>query len=501
MPAHNYILAFDLGTTANKAVLLNIDTSFVVDSASSPYATYYTHDGDAEQSPDQWWKSTIDICRELSQRSPEAWDNIVAIGCTGTMNGVVLVDNDGNALRNAIIHADSRSRQQALDYANLFGDNSIVTITGNRPDCRLSLPKIMWLQQHEPDILRSAQWVIQSKDYLTGRLTGTVGYTDPSDASLTGAFNVQTRQWDNNIWTSVGLPAHLLPEINPSSHVIGHISLQTASLLNLKAGIPVVTGGGDGACATAGSGVLPGEAYHYLGGSSWIGLVSSDMISDNRLGHYCCLDQYLTVYGTVQSAGSSIEWIKSIIADRSQSSLVLDNLAESVPAGSGNLFFLPYLQGERAPLWDPQARGVFFGLSLSHGKAEIYRSVLEGVAYALRSILDVYAENGHSLPELRQLGGGAVSILWRSILASAYNRKLRIVQGVSEATSLGAAMVAGVGIGVYESFADASIKLTSISEEVAPDPNMAIDYNRRYAFYKSLYPVIKNRFEELGEYA
>ncbi len=205
----------------------------------------------------------------------------------------------------------------------------------------------------------------------------------------------------------------------------------------------------------------------------------------------------MTVFGTVQSAGSSIEWLRSIIGTDT-SFTELDRLSGAVPPGSRGLFYLPYLQGERAPLWDADARGVFFGLTPSHGRPEIYRSVLEGIAFALRSILDVYAENGHPLPELRVLGGGANSELWRTILAGVFERRLLPVTGVSSATCLGAAMAAGVGVGIYPSIAEAGRRLTSLGDPTDADAGLAESYRPRMELFRTMYPSMKELFGKLS---
>ncbi|MDQ2800315.1 MAG: FGGY-family carbohydrate kinase, partial [Armatimonadota bacterium] len=320
-------------------------------------------------------------------------------------------------------------------------------------DCHLTLPKMLWLRAHEPEVLDAAAFVVQAKDYVVGRLTSVVGLSDPSDASLTGAFDVARRVWASDLWQAAGLNPRLLPVVVPSAQIVGQVTLEAASATGLTAGTPVVMGGGDGACATAGSGVAPGEAYNYLGGTSWIGLNADAPLYDPRLSNYCSLDQRVTVFGTVQAAGSSLEWFAGTLGEADPAAL--DISARDVPPGARNLFFLPYLQGERAPLWDSNARGVFFGLATHHQQADLYRAVLEGVGFALRSIVDVFVENGHALPALRLLGGGAKSELWRSILVNIYARRLRTVADVSAATSLGAAMAAGVGAGLFASWDDA----------------------------------------------
>lgn len=492
------ILAFDIGTTGNKATLVDAATGTIVDSVIAPYPTRYTPDGGAEQSPDDWWASVGAACRELHARHPDSLKHVQAIGCSGMMNGVVLVDRKGQALRGAILHADVRSAPQNRALEQSLGRDALFAATANRPDCHLTLPKMLWLRAHEPHSLNAAAFVVQAKDYVVGRLTGVVGVSDPSDASLTGAFDVARRVWASDLWQAAGLDPRLLPAIVPSAQIVGKVTPEAASATGLTAGTPVVMGGGDGACATAGSGVAPGEAYNSLGGTSWIGLNADAPLYDPRLSNYCGLDQRVTVFGTVQAAGSSLEWFAGAIGEANPAAL--DIPARDAPPGARNLFFLPYLQGERAPLWDSDARGVFFGLATHHAQADLYRAVLEGVGFALRSILDVFADNGHALPTLRLLGGGAKSELWRGILANIYNRPLRTVADVSAATSLGAAMVAGVGAGLFASWDDAR-QLVQVAREDDPDPALAAAYAPRAAFFNTLYPALQDRFAALAQLA
>ncbi|HEX5322193.1 MAG TPA: FGGY family carbohydrate kinase, partial [Capsulimonadaceae bacterium] len=492
-----YLLAFDLGTTGNKAALVEASTGRIAATALSSYSTYYTENGGAEQSPDDWWLSATQCCRELKGKAPAEFADIIAVGASGMMNGLVLIDKEGAALAPALIHADVRGAAECKALESQLGIKAIFARTANRPDPHLTLPKAMWLIRKEPSIFKRAAYIVQAKDYLVGRLTGVVGLTDPSDACLTGGFDVRQREWVSNLWDAAGVPTRLLPRVAPSTEIVGKITDAAAAETGLKSGIPVVMGGGDGACATAGSGAATGEAYNYLGGTSWIGLRLDQPLPDDRLSAYCALDERVTVFGTVQAAGSSLEWLGQILDLPGEGFADMDEAAHKIPPGSGDLFFLPYLQGERAPVWDVNARGVFFGLCSSHTRAHLFRAAMEGVTFALLSILDVFEENGHPLGSLRLLGGGAQSSLWRDVLAGIFDRELRILQEASSATSLGAAMAAGVGVGAYTSISEAARRM-KIQGHVTPNPKLVAAYAPRYAFFQSLYPALKDRFTALA---
>lgn len=496
-----YLLAFDLGTTGNKAILVNGSTCQVVASAFAAYPTHYTDNGGAEQSPEDWWASTRQTARELAAKAPAEFGQITAVGASGMMNGLVLTDRLGQALRPAIIHADLRAVAATVDLERKVGSDAIFAATSNRPDLHLTLPKAMWATQAFRRIIERAGFIVQAKDYLVGRLTGVAGVTDPSDASLTGGFDVRRRQWVDDLWETGGVPIRLLPEVVASTQIVGRVTAQAAAATGIKEGTPVVMGGGDGACASAGSGVPTGQEYNYLGGTSWIGLVLDSPLNDDRLSAYCALDERVTVFGTVQAAGSSVEWIGRVLGIPSDEFAEMDKAAEKVGPGAGGLFFLPYLQGERAPMWDPAARGVFFGLASFQGREHLFRAVIEGVCYALRSIMDVFAANGYGrypIASVRVLGGGARSALWRAILAAVYQRPLSRVTDSSCATSLGAAMAAGVGVGLFPSVAEAA-RLVAVDGIEEPGITLAQAYGPRYAFFQSLYPVLRDRFAALAD--
>ncbi|HEY3328495.1 MAG TPA: FGGY family carbohydrate kinase [Capsulimonadaceae bacterium] len=488
------LLAFDLGTTGNKAVLIDAETGHVLRSAFAPYESFYSADGGAEQNPADWWKSVAKCCSAMRDEDPMALYNVAAVGCTGTMNGAVLIDAHGHVIRKAIIHADTRATDQCDRLVAELGLGRIYYLTQNRLDPHVTIPKLMWLAENDPRSYGKADWVIQCKDYIAGKLTGEYGFTDHSDASLTGGYNVHRRRWAHEIWEAAGIRRNLLPVPRNSTDVIGMVTREAARLTGIPQGVPVVAGGGDGACASAGSGTPTGEVYNYLGGTSWIGRILAEPIIDMRLSSYCCLDDRVTTYGTVQAAGTSIEWVAKLFSDAPPDFIELDRIAAESPVGSKGLEFLPYLQGERAPLWDPYARGVLTGLDLRHKRPDMYRAVLEGVTFALKSILDVFEANGDASQHLRVMGGGAQSALWRSLIASVTGRTVRVVADQASATAIGAAMAAGVGAGVYSSIAAAAGIMISVESETAPDPTDAAAYPAHFERWMKLYPALEERF-------
>ena len=359
-------------------------------------------------------------------------------------------------------------------------------------------------------IPRRARWCVQTKDYIQGRLTGVWGITDCSDASLTGCFDIERGVWSEEMAVSAYVRLSLMPEVRASTSITGTVTSDAARETGLRAGLPVVLGGGDGACATAGAGaVSAGDTYHYLGGTSWVAGVTNGYVPDphRRLSVFCGLDpsQYV-LYGTVQSAGSSVDWFREAIGvgtleHGEDEYAAIERLAASVPPGSRGLFFLPYLAGERSPIWDAKARGVFFGLTSAHTRAEMARAVFEGVAYALNSNLAALGELQPLPGAIRVLGGGMRSPIWRSILSAVYGRPIRLLDRLSEATACGAAMAAAVGIGLSPDFQSAAALFAPLGDEETPDPEAAAVYARGFAFFQTLYPTLAERFAALAALA
>jgi xylulokinase len=504
------ILAFDLGTTGNKATLFD-ETGRAVASAFRPYETIYPRAGWAEQRADDWWNSVCESSKELVNRDGIDVGDIAAVGFSGHMMGCLPVDANGEPLSNSLIHSDGRSEPQCAALREMFGDEDLYRFAGNRIAPQYTLPKIMWLAENHPQVFSRTAKFLQAKDYIALRFTGRLGITDYSDASLAGLLDIKKREYAADLLEAAGVPRHTMPEIVPAATVIGTITREAAAAAGLREGTPVVIGGGDGACATVGAGALaPGEAYNYGGGTSWISMVADRPLIDPEMRIFNLLDldpAKANVLGTMQCAGSSFEWfadeVGALETEQGKKSgenrfETLSRMAAEISPGSGRLFFLPYLMGERAPIWDSRARGVFFGLSLSHTRAHMARSVLEGIAYALRSICDVLEDLGGSISSLSFIGGMSKGATFGKILASVLGKRLLLPSNPGEATSRGAAIAAAVATGILPSYADAR-RWIPVESEIEPDPDMSAKYEPYYEFYRSLYPALRNRFGAAAE--
>ena len=504
------LLAHDLGTSGNKATLVTPDGRILA-AASAPYETSYLRPGWAEQDPRHWWEAVVASTRALldsaarrRQSRDLLADRIAAVGISGQMMGCVALDAGGGPVRPAMIHSDIRAEPQVRSLARALGEAAFYEITGNRLDPHYPVAKIAWLRAAEPDHYRSARWFAQAKDFVNFRLTGALGLTDASDASLTGLYDLERREWSTPILEAVGLEPERLPAVRASSQIIGEISTEAAQATGLREGVPVVAGGGDGACATVGAGVTaPGQAYLYLGSTAWISAVTDRRAPDpaRRLFYLQDLDpRWLNVLGTVQNAGSAHTWAMEQIGVPARSSRAAhreyETTAAAVPPGSDGLLFLPYLMGERAPIWDPAARGVFHGLTLSHTRAHMLRAVLEGIAFALRSVLDVIEEAEVRVETVVAIGGGVRSPLWRQILADVFERPLLIPDQLENATAMGAAAAAAVGVGLRSSYAECA-RWVPIAQTVEPAPGRAAVYRESYRRYQKLYPALRETFPRI----
>jgi xylulokinase len=495
------ILAHDLGTTGNKASLFDVGGNLVA-SAYAAYETDYPRPGWAEQNPADWWHAVCESTRRLLRDSGREASEIRAIGFSGEMMGCTPVDAAGTPLRTSIIWADQRAECEAALLAERVGREQVYHVTGHRVSSNYTAAKLMWVREHQPEIYAQMDKTLQAKDYVALKLTGAFA-TDYSDASGTNLFDLRARRWSETIVEAVELDPDLLPPALPSAEVIGTVTRGAAQETGLAEGTPVTIGGGDGACATAGAGVVsPLDAYNYIGSSSWISFVSREPLYDpqQRTFTFAHLDpEYVFPTGTMQCAGGSYDWLERLLRGDAQDKLYeeMETLASTVEPGAQGLFFLPYLIGERSPHWNPRARAAFVGLTMAHGRAEIARAVLEGVAFNLRIILDALLAQGAPFQALRLIGGGARSPLWRQILADVFGLPLLHPKLLVEATSLGAAIAAGVGVGIYPDYSVAG-ELVQVEPGEEPRPEVARRYEELYGLFVETYESLIGVYDRIA---
>ena len=488
------ILAIDIGTSAVKASLVSDELKVICES-SQPYNTQYLPPMRAEQNAQDWWKAACSAVNALFEAHPQYRKDVCAIGVSGHMLGLLPVDKDGNPLAPSLIHADNRAIPQADEIREKIGGERIYSLTGNVLSASASLCKALWLKENAPDIFARTAKFLQSKDYLNFRLTGNMDSTDYSDASHAMLMDISARKPLTDVFSELGLDASMIPQLHASDEMIGRLTEEAARELGLTAGIPVCAGGGDGACSNVGAGVAANnDIYVSLGTTGWIACNQEKPFLDKkqRVFNITSLDGKKSgVFATVQCVGASIEWAKALFEIESLDKM--NAMAASVNPGSEGLVFLPYLEGERSPYFDPHAKGVFFGIRPYHKPQHFVRSVFEGVSYALAGLLDILREQS-AFNEMRIIGGGAKSALWRQMLADTCRIDIREIDAsASAATSIGAAAAAGSCAGVFASIEDAA-KRISMTRTTAPIAENTEAYLPQMALFQSLYPLLKPAF-------
>lgn len=491
------LLAYDLGTSGVKASIIAADGT-VVGTQTESYPTHYARGGIAEQNALDWWSGICRATQALIGRSPDSRTKIAAIGVSGHMLGCVPIGKDLEPLHPHLLHSDSRAAAQYAQICRDIGAQRLYQMSGNILDARSSLCKILWFRQCRPEIYEKTEKFLQSKDYIIARLTGDPDTTDYSDASHGELMNITTRSYEPELFRQLGVDMEKLPALHRSCDIVGRVTQASAGELGLPAGIPVIAGGGDGACGSAGAGNLhPGDAYLSLGTTAWIATVTEKPVIDpqQRLFNIMNLDGLTSsVYGTMQAAGASVNWVRELLGVGLDE---MNRLAAEVEPGCEGLVYLPYLDGERSPVFDAQASGVFAGVNQIHKNGHFCRAVFEGVAYALRQIADAQREF-LPLTRVHAIGGGMKSTLWSQIIADVTRLELQTIPAPAEdATSLGIAAVAGSAVGIFESI-DQALARFRPSGAIHPGVENA-KYEHMYQAYTRLYPALRETMHFLRQ--
>jgi xylulokinase len=495
------ILAHDLGTTGNKASLYSRE-GLLVGSENIAYATDYGPHGRVEQNAEDWWHAVVQGTQQLLESTRTQPADIDCVVFSGQMMAVVPLDSDGEPVRSALIWADTRSQEECTRLIELVGMERAYRITGHRLNATYSLPKMMWLRRTEPALWKRVRTIVQPKDFVAFRLTGRLA-TDPSDASAMDAFDQTQGRWSDELLAAAGIDEALLPEIVPSTTVLGGVTKSAAAATGLLPGTPVVLGGGDGPCAALGAGVVRPEsgAYTYLGSSSWISHASVQPLHDPSMRtmtfNHVVPGMYLPT-ATMQAGGASVEWIVDLLHPDRDSERFDRLLAAAGDVGTSadGLLFLPHLLGERAPDWNPRARGAFVGLAKHHGQAHLTRAVLEGVAMNLYTAVLAFGEMGSHIESVDAIGGGARSDIWLQIFSDVWKLPVRRRSIVEEANGLGAAVIGGVAVGLFPDF-DVAATLSAVQEEFAPDEERHNRYETLYRSFLDSYRALEPIFDEL----
>lgn len=502
------LLGIDLGTTGVKAALFAADDGHVISDAFVDYPLYHAHPGWAEQHPADWWEATVSAIRTCLAFAAVAGvhpTDVRGVGLSGQMHGVVLLDANQQVLRPCIIWADQRSDAQCRWMTEKVGASKLIEYVSNPALTGFSAPKLLWIRDNEPEIFARGRTMLLPKDYIRYRLTGVMAM-EISDAAGTCLLDVKHGVWSQEVLRAIELEPSLLPPVVAADAVSGTITAEVSELTGLPVGTPLAGGGADNACGAVGNGiVMPGLALVSIGTSGVVLAHANTPQVDtsgpvprvHTFNHAAPHAWYLM--GVTQGAGLSLRWVRDNLglpemalerwADIDAYEL-LAREAAGVPPGCEGLIFLPYLQGERTPHLDPYARGGWIGLTASHTRRHLVRSVLEGVAMSLKDCLSIIQEQGLQLEQLRATGGGAKSPLWRQIIADILGVEL-VTTNATEGPAFGAALLAGVASGVYTSVQEACEQTVRIVERTTPRAETASAYATAYQMYKALYPAIR----------
>lgn len=494
-----YLLGIDIGTSACKIALFSKDGK-VEAAASGAYPVYYPRSGWAEQNPDEWWEAVCDTIWKVLDSSGIAPSEIAGVGIDGQSWSAIAIDKEGKVLTNTPIWMDTRA-QSICDRVNQeIGAEKIFELCGNMLQPSYTTAKILWYKENLPDIYEKIDKILQSNSFIAYRLTGAITQ-DISQGYGLHCFNMRTGAWDMDMCERMGIPSSFLPDIVPCHQIIGTVTREAAEQTGLAPGTPVVAGGLDAACGTLGAGVVhAGETQEQGGQAGGMSICIEEYAADPRLilGYHVVPNQWLLQGGTT-GGGGVMRWLerefgayeRSVAAEKGRTSLQQYNaLAEQVSPGSDGLVFLPYMAGERSPIWDPNAKGVFYGLDFGKTKGHIIRSAMEGVAYSLKHNLDIAESAGAHVKELLAVGGCANSALWMQIKSDITGKSLAVPFS-DTATTLGAALLAGVGVGMYENFEDAVAQTVKITRKYEPNTENHEVYMKNYETYLGLYENLK----------
>ncbi len=501
-----YLLGIDVGTSGTKALLIDASNGALKASATTEYPMFTPQPLWAEQNPTDWWTAAVTSIRSVLKSEGVTPQQVRGIGLTGQMHGLVLLDKQGKVLRPCIMWNDQRTGAQCAAITDKIGPARLLDLVANPILPGFTAPKIVWVREHEPDVYARIAHVLLPKDYLRYRLTGVLA-TEVSDASGMVLLDVKNRTWSTEMLAALDIPREWLADCFESPVVSARVSAAAADETGLCVGTPVVGGGGDQAAQAVGTGIIkPGIISATLGTSGVVFAATDKFVvePEGRLHAFChAVPGQWHWMGVMLSAAGSFRWFRDTLAQaewaeaRARGTDVYDTLtaqAATVPAGSEGLIFLPYLSGERTPYPDPDARGVFFGLTLRHTKAHMVRSVLEGVSFGLRDSLELMRAMGLNINQVRASGGGARSPLWRQILADVFGTEIALVNA-TEGAAFGAALLAGVGAGLYKDVQEACAQTIRVTDQVEPGPNAAA-YAEYYPIYRKLYPTLAPLFKQ-----
>lgn len=503
-----YVIGVDIGTSGTKTVLFD-EIGTVISSHTIEYPMYQPKNGYAEQDPADWADAAVNTIKAVMAKSGVKKEDVKGIGLSGQMHGLVMLDKDDKVIRPSIIWCDQRTANEVAEMNAKIGEKKLIEITANPALTGWTAAKILWVKNNEPENFERCRKILLPKDYIRFILTGEYA-TEVSDASGMQLLDVPNRCWSDEIISLLGLDKSTLGKVYESCEVTGTLTKAMAEATGLCEGTIVVGGAGDNAAAAVGTGVVEdGKAFTTIGTSGVVfSHTSSISIDPKGRVHTCCAAVPNTwhVMGVTQGAGLSLKWFRDNFcqAEKDTAKLMgvdeyylMDKEAEKVPVGADKLLYLPHLMGERTPHLDPNARGVFFGLSAIHTKRDMLRAVMEGVSYSLRDCVEVFRQMNISVSDMMACGGGGSSPLWRSMLSDLYNCPVKTVAS-KEGPALGVAILAATGAGIYSSVPEACKTIIRTDKVQNPVAENVEQYEKYYQLYTEIYPALKAQYGKLA---
>lgn len=503
-----YTLGIDVGTSGTKTVLFDTNGHKIA-SHTIEYPMYQPKNGWAEQEPADWWNAVQGTIKETVTKSGVDKADIVGIGISGQMHGLVMLDADNNVLRPSIIWCDQRTGEECEDIERLVGKKRLIEITANPALTGFTASKIMWVKKHEPEVYAKCAHILLPKDYIRLMLTGEYA-TEVSDASGMQLLDVPGRCWSDEVLEKLGIDKKLLGKVYESPEITGYVTSEAAESCALAVGTPVVGGAGDNAAAAVGEGVVAdGRAFTTIGTSGVVFAHTDDIQIDpeGRVHTFCCaVPGAWHLMGVTQAAGLSLRWLRDTVcteemAEAAEKSVdpyvIMDAEAEASPIGANRLLYMPYLMGERTPHLDPDCRGAFVGLSAMHTRGDMVRAVMEGVSYSLKDCLGILEGMGAVPESMRICGGGGKSAFWRKMLADVYGVPVQTIES-DEGPALGVAILAMVGAGIYPTVKDACDAIVRVKDTTEAETENTAEYAKFYDIYTKLYSHLKADFKALA---
>ena len=484
-------IGVDLGTSAVKLLLMS-ETGKIEKIVSKEYPLYFPNHGWSEQNPEDWWKQSLEGIKELTAECDKS--QVAGISFGGQMHGLVILDENDEVIRPAILWNDGRTQKQT-DYLNeVVGKEKLSACTANIAFAGFTAPKILWVKENESENFKKIRKIMLPKDYLAYKLSG-VHCCDMSDASGMLLFDVKNRCWSKEMLEICGITEEQMPKLFESYETVGTLKDELADVLQIPSTCKIVAGAGDNAAAAVGTGTVgDGRCNISLGTSGTIFISSKEFgVENNALHAFAHADGNYHLMGCMLSAASCNKWwMDEIIGTKDYGK----EQAEIDKLGENKVYFLPYLMGERSPHNNPNARGTFIGLTMDTTRADMTQAVLEGVAFAIRDSFEVAKSLGIKIERTKICGGGAKSPLWRKIIANVLNIKVDIIKS-EEGPALGGAMLAAVANGEFASVEEAAEKIVKVIDTIEPEPELAAKYEEKYRKFAKIYPTVKDLFEEI----